>query len=62
MALVTKRLYKCSDKNIALVSLVVEVLFCKQGVVVRFHPGAPIIVHTHSCRDEGPWTISFSPY
>jgi len=25
----------------ALVSLVVEVLFCKQGVVVRFHPGAP---------------------
>ena len=30
-----------SNKFLALVSLVVEVLFCKQGVVVRFHPGAP---------------------
>ena len=26
----------------ALVSLVVEVLFCKQGVEVRFLPGAPV--------------------
>ena len=30
-------------KHFALVSLVVEVLFCKQGVVVRFHPGAPLL-------------------
>ena len=30
----------------ALVSLVVEVLFCKQGVVVRFHPGAPSLFHS----------------
>ena len=28
--------------NFALVSLVVEVLFCNQGVEVRFLPGAPI--------------------
>ena len=29
--------------NLALVSLVVEVLPCKQGVEVRFLPGAPIL-------------------
>jgi len=29
--------------NLALVSLVVEVLFCNQGVEVRFLPGAPIL-------------------
>ena len=28
---------------LALVSLVVEVLFCNQGVEVRFLPGAPIL-------------------
>ena len=30
----------------ALLSLMVEVLFCKQGVVVRFHPGAPSLFHS----------------
>ena len=63
-----------SPPSFALVSLVVEVLFCNQGVEVRFLPGAPVFlsealsgcVHglgpcgqgSNPCRETNFWGIS----